>query len=148
MKPYVFNPAVFSCCTLLLYSPAIPPSCIVYGSRINISCHILKYRRHNMDIEIQQTRLEYFRNKLHNLSSELNDKILDKLDLWFVLYYTACQQTLPESQLLEAWPASIYGRLREGQLTRKGSFVLFTAQRNSSSYQPLSYIILKVKWSV
>ena len=33
---------------------------------------------------------------------------------FFSLYCTACQQTFPESQQLEAWPASIYGHLREG----------------------------------
>ena len=32
---------------------------------------------------------------------------------FFSLYFMAWQQTFPESQLLEAWPASIYGHLRE-----------------------------------
>ena len=40
-----------------------------------------------------------------------------KLDFHFFLYCTARQQTFPESQLLEAWPASIYGHLR-GYLQR------------------------------
>ena len=36
-----------------------------------------------------------------------------KLYFCFFLYCTARQQTFPESQLLEAWPASIYGHLRD-----------------------------------
>ena len=32
---------------------------------------------------------------------------------FLLLYCTARQQTFPESQLLETWPASIYGHLRE-----------------------------------
>ena len=40
-----------------------------------------------------------------------------KLDFRFFLYCTVRQQTFPESQLLEAWPASIYGHLREGYLS-------------------------------
>ena len=36
-----------------------------------------------------------------------------KLYFCFFLYCTARQQTFPESHLLEAWPASIYGHLRE-----------------------------------
>ena len=36
-----------------------------------------------------------------------------KLDFHFFLYCTAHEKTFPESQLLEAWPAIIYGHLRE-----------------------------------
>ena len=36
-------------------------------------------------------------------------------NLTFIFFYcTARQQTFSESQQLEAWPASIYGHLREG----------------------------------
>ena len=41
------------------------------------------------------------------------------LDFRFFLYCTARQQTFPESQLLEAWPASIYEQLREGYLRKR-----------------------------
>ena len=45
-------------------------------------------------------------------------KIRKKLDFRFFLYCAARQQTFPESQLLEAWPASIYGHLREWTFSR------------------------------
>ena len=65
-----------------------------------------------------------------------------------------------ESQLLEAWPASIYGHLREWtfprvleisqgawkrsqikELHNKGSDIVFIKSRNRSDVEPLSIII-------
>ena len=50
---------------------------------------------------------------LQNTNRELCTRGGFKLDFRFFLYCTARQQTFTESQLLEAWPASIYGHLRE-----------------------------------
>ena len=44
-----------------------------------------------------------------------------KLDFFLSFYFTARQQTFPENQLLEAWPASIYGHLRECMVSRESA---------------------------